>query len=145
MIDNLKICVIGHTKVNNKNEIIKKFSFLLHRIRQKCFVLTCLFGSKSEFNDLCYDVYFELSRKDTNMKSIFYRCKHETAWIKDKCLVNKQTFHFLGNETFREYDEIVLSKNLLNTTKNSYIQRNFNMIDDSDICIFYYNSNIKKI
>lgn len=140
MKDYIKVCVIGHRKVVHKEQVKEEFLENIKIIKNHCNKLDCLFGSKSEFNDLCYDVIDNLKKEQIGIRSVFYRCKHETAWLYGQDVVDHNLVSFINNEsTFDRYDEIILSEHLLKTTKNSYIQRNFNMIDNSDICIFYYD------
>ena len=40
---------------------------------------------------------------------------------------------------YTDYEEAVSSTKSINANKNAYIMRNQEMIDNSDVCIFYYN------
>lgn len=140
MKEYLRVCVIGHRKVRNMEQTKEDFLEQIKIIKNHCNRLDCLFGSKSEFNNLCYDVINNLKKELMNIRSVFYRCKHETAWLYGHNDIDRNFIPFISDESvFHKYDEIILSEHLLETTKNTYIQRNFNMIDGSDICIFYFD------
>jgi hypothetical protein len=53
-------CVFGHRKINETEELrTQLFTIIEALIVQNC-VDTFLFGSKSRFNDLCYEIVSEL-------------------------------------------------------------------------------------
>ena len=39
----------------------------------------------------------------------------------------------------KDYDAEVQSDRVFSAGKASYVERNYEMIDDSDFCVFYYN------
>ena len=68
-----------------------------------------LFGGSSEFNDICFYILFNFKKKYPYIKLIDY--------------------YTIQN---------LLEENI-NFTKKIYISRNIEMINDSDICVFYYD------
>ena len=40
---------------------------------------------------------------------------------------------------YMDYEETISSQKSLTANKNAYIMRNQEMIDNSDVCVFYYN------
>ena len=105
-----------------------------------------LFGSRSNFDELCHMVVTELKEKYPNIRRIAYFCKHETA-----CLVGE------GEETRRSIKNVTgrdvcgrIRRNKKSDRVNSagctvYIERNQWMIDDSDFIIIYLDENKNQI
>lgn len=88
-----------------------------------------LFGGRSEFNDLCYELITQMKHKYPNIKRIKYRTNYEQP--------DEYTLKFLN----AGYEENIAPKGIENAGKTVYIKRNQAMIEKSDICIFYYNEN----
>lgn len=140
---NKKIAVFGHRKIDEKDKhIVKDINNIL-----KNFVInndtTFLFGSNSEFNDTCYNIITKLKDIYNNIKRIGYLCAAEIAFTKDEA-INYQKYIDKSIENGKQikiYDQI---QQLDFDGKNLYIERNKKMIDNADICIFYYNNkNVK--
>lgn len=135
------VCFIGHRKVNNveqlKTRLIETVSILISNGAD-----IFIFGSRSDFNTLCWKVVTELQEQFPHIKRISYNAPHETAFTSKKerescerffSQIAKREIHYTN------YEEAVRSEKSLNATKNAYIMRNQEMIDNSDICVFYYN------
>lgn len=78
------------------------------------------------------------------IRRIAYTCRHETCTL--EC--EKETWlkrYSYANNNFRlqTVDEEILYPHREKTSKSSYIQRNFAMIDASNYCVFYYNDQYK--
>ena len=102
---------------------------------------TFLFGSRSNFDELCHIVVTELKEKYPHIRRIAYLCKHETA-----CLVGAGTSlrekikETTGRDIYvAEYEEIKKSDRVNSAGRTSYIERNQWMIDESDCVIFRLN------
>ena len=69
-------CFIGHKNIKEteelKNNICKTSETLI--LKEK--VDTFLFGSKSRFNDLCYEIVTEIKEKYPNIKRIYVRAEY---------------------------------------------------------------------
>ena len=126
----MKSCsILGHRKI----EITPKLKNLIKQTLTKLIiensVSVFLFGSKSAFNDLCYEIISELKTTFPNIQRIYVRAEypqissHYTAYLK----------------TF--YEKTYFHDKKLVTNSFSYIKRNEMLVDKSDICIFYYNPN----
>ncbi len=134
-------CFIGHRTIADSEQLkirlIKVVSDLISNG-----VDTFLFGSKSEFNSFSWDVVTELQRQFPNIKRINYNAPHEAAFTsKEERIQSEQFFsNMLKREVhFEDYEETVDSQRARKANKNAYIMRNQEMIDNSNICIFYYN------
>ena len=124
---NLKCCFIGHRQTPETEELkLKLFSIIENLIISKN-VDTFLFGSKSRFNDICYDVVSELKIKYPHIKRIYVRSMYQN--------VDGE----YGEYLLERYEYTYYPENLLNSGKAVYVKRNYEMIQKSDICVFYYN------
>lgn len=131
----------GHRKINLTNDLRQKVSEAIENLIIKYNIQIFLFGSKSEFNDLCHFIVSELKDRYPNIKRICYTCKSESCTLeKERQELEKvysryinQEFHLLGFEEEFEH------KTKYNAGRASYIERNQAMIDDSEYCLFYYN------
>ena len=133
----------GHRKIDANNNLKQKLKDCIEDLIVKCNTQTFLFGSKSNFNDLCHSIVSELKEKYPNIKRICYTCKSESCTLeseRQKCekiysSVLKREVHLLGfEEEFEHKTKYVAGR-------ASYIERNQAMINDSEFCIFYYNEN----
>ena len=134
----MSVCAFfGHREIfGDVNVLYNKVKKVVERlIIQGC--STFLFGSKSSFNDLCYNVVTNLKYKYPHISRTMYTCFHELA-IKqeEKIYIEKMKDTIVENSRIKFFDD---SKNINEAKgKMSYIIRNRRMIDDSQYCIFYY-------
>ncbi len=129
MIKKHKVCcVIGHRNIGYtdclSNRINKVFKELICDGTD-----TFLFGSKSDFNSLCLDCLSELKEDYTHIKLIYVRAEfpYIDQWYETRLL--------------RLYDDTYMPERVVRAGKAAYLERNFHMIDRSDICVFYYDEN----
>ena len=66
-------CFIGHREINVTDELKEKLYVLIEHLITEESVETFLFGSKSQFDDLCYDIVTEIKRTYPHIKRIFVR------------------------------------------------------------------------
>ena len=137
---NKRIAVFGHRKIDEED---KKCNYIENRtsIVFKSLIddgdKTFLFGSKSEFDDLCYITITNFQEKYTDIERIGYLCANEIAFTEEE-YVNYLALSKTKKpklKKYRIYEEI---KQFEFDGKNMYIERNKKIIDDADICIFYY-------
>ena len=120
-------CFIGHRDINKTEELTERLSKIIENLILKEKVVTFLFGSKSEFNSLCYDVVSKLKEKHPQIKRVFVRAEYPE--------INDDYLDYLH----RFYEETYYPKTVEGSGKSAYIKRNCEMIDKSEICVFYYN------
>lgn len=140
-VANMKVCFIGHRTVTNIEQIKIKLYETITKLIEKG-ADTFLFGSKSDFNSLCYAIVTEIQSQFPNIKRICYNVPNEVALTskEEKQQCERFFSKMLKYEVhFAEYDEAVKSQKSMKANKNAYIMRNQEMIDNSDICVFYYN------
>lgn len=120
-------CFIGHRTIKDSESLRNKIKQLLEKLITGNNVEIFLFGSKSNFNDLCYNIVTELQEKHTNIKRIDVRCEYE--------FLNGVYLEL----TLRHFEDSIYPKECSSAVKVSYIKRNQAMIDASDYCVFYYD------
>lgn len=123
-------CFIGHKEIENKSYLYKQLKQCIQNLITKSNITTFLFGSRSEFNDLCLKVVTELKDTYPYIKRVYIRAEYEYISI-------DYTNYLL---TF--YDETFYAKKAHNANRFVYVKRNEELIDNSIICIFYYKYNI---
>ena len=120
-------CFLGHRKIKKteelKKEIYKKLEWLISCEN----VDTLLFGSKSEFNTLCHEITTELKKEFPNIKRVYVRAEYP--------IISSEYENYL----LENYESTYYPEKILNAGRSVYVQRNFEMINKSDFCIFYFN------
>ena len=86
-----------------------------------------MFGSRSDFNWLCFDILKELQQTHSDIVCVAYNTKNED-------------FAYGGDTRF---NEVYKPESLYVSGKASYVERNRIMIDNSDACVFYYNKDYR--
>ncbi|MBQ9118291.1 MAG: DUF1273 family protein [Clostridia bacterium] len=133
----------GHRKIDTNNNLKQSVKDCIEDLIINRNVQTFLFGSRSDFNDLCHLVVSELKEKYSNIKRMCYTCKSEGCTLeidrqeREKIysrFLNKEV-HLLGFEEEFEHETKYVAG------RASYIERNQAMINDSDFCVFYYDEN----
>ncbi len=138
-------CFIGHRTIEITEDFIFKLKLFIEDLILNKGYSIFLFGSRSDFDYLCHSIVTELKTKYPYIKRISYTCRSETCtleserekWEKIYSYFEKREVHLLGVE--EEYEH----KTKYMSGKASYVERNFAMIDDSHLCIFYYREDYK--
>ena len=125
MLENI-CCFIGHREINLTDELKEKLRVVIERLITDESIDTFLFGSKSQFDDLCWDIVTEIKKKYPHIKRIFVRAEY--PYIDESYKA-----YLLGN-----YEDTYFPKSVLGAGKASYVKRNCEMIDNSRYCIVYY-------
>ena len=134
----MKTCsFFGHRDIKQTEELKQQVRKTVERLIVAERVDTFLFGSRSNFDELCHIVVSELKEKYPYIRRIAYLCKHETA-----CLVGagtsltKKIKDITGrDELVLEYEEIEKPDRVVSAGKAAYLERNQEMIDISDFCV----------
>lgn len=95
-----------------------------------------MFGSKSEFRDVCFDIVTQFKVSNNNIKTVGCPCNGELFYLqKDKYTQEMTIYNTLNKKiNVQGFDEI----NQFNNEGLSYFDRNKNMIESSDFCVFYF-------
>ena len=120
-------CFIGHRNAKETPSLLEDLSNAVIDLIQNKEVTTFLFGSKSMFDDLCLKVVTDIKKEYPQIKLVYYRSMYAeiSEGYKDYLL--------------ELYDDTLIPKGVERAGKASYLERNQNMIDSSDYCIFYYD------
>ncbi len=120
-------CFIGHRTINETNELKHKLSVNVERLITEKNVDTFLVGSKRRLNSLCLELVTKLKEKYPHIKRIYVRA--EFPVINDEYLIYLLKF----------YDDTYYPEKLLGAGRAAYVERNYEMIDQSHFCIFNYD------
>ncbi len=126
MIKNV-CCFLGHRKIEVTEELIEKLKELIEGLIADEKIDTFLFGSKSQFDGLCYRVVTELKNKYPKIKRIYVRALY--PYISDD----------YKEYLLKSFEDTYYSEKAKDSGKAIYVERNREMIDKSDVCVFYYN------
>lgn len=88
---------------------------------------TFLFGSKSRFNSLCYELVTNLKEKYPHVKRIYVRA--EFPDINDDYKTYLMSF----------YEDTYYPEKIRGAGRAAYVERNYEMIKKSKHCIVYYD------
>ena len=137
-----KVCsFFGYRKIKETEDLVQCLRNKIVELIEQYGVKIFLFGSRSDFDELCHRIVTELRVKYPDLQRRAYTCRSETCilenergkWEKIYSEVKNREVHLLGVEQEVEH------KNKWTAGRASYVERNQAMIDDSDYCIFYYN------
>lgn len=139
------VCFIGHRNAELDDRQVEKLKAIIENLIVNDNAQVFLFGSRSDFDFICHNAVTELKEKYPFIQRRCYTCRHETCtleserehWEKLYSEWHKKEVHLLGVE------EEVEHKTKWTSGKASYVERNQAMINDSDICIFYYDETYK--
>lgn len=122
-------CFFGHQKIHITDALISELHNILEKLIIHNEVNTFLFGNKSEFNDLCYQIVSEIRVRYPYIKRIYVRAHF--PHIDD----SYKSYLLQG------YEETYYPTNIIKAGKLAYIMRNREMIDKSEFCVVYLDEN----
>ena len=120
-------CFFGHRKIKETNELKQAVYDTVKYLIANKGVNIFLFGSKSQFNDLCYSIVTELKEIYPHVKRIYVRA--EFPFIDDlyqNCLLER-------------FEDTYYPEKMISAGKAAYIERNYEMINNSKYCVIYYD------
>lgn len=120
-------CFLGHRKINETEELKSELIKIIEKLITEEQVDTFLFGSKSQFNSLCLELVTDVKKKFSHIKRIYIRAEYP--------YINEQYKNYL----LESYEDTYYPEKILNSGKASYVKRNYEMIDKSHFCVFYYD------
>ena len=124
---NYTCCFFGHRTINETDELRTKITEVVERLIIDENVDTFLFGSKSAFDSLCLKLVTKLKEKYPHVKRIYVRA--EFPFINDDYL----------NYLLKSYDDTYYPEKLHGAGRAAYVERNYEMINNSKYCIVYYD------
>ena len=120
-------CFIGHRKTEETENLKLQLKAVIENLITAENVDTFLFGSKSQFNSICYELVTEIKEKFPHIKRVYVRAEYPY-------IDNYYTEYLLENTYYPE--------RALNSGKAVYIERNYEMIDKSKFCVIYFDKRI---
>ena len=126
-MNGLTCCFIGHRDINKTKELKAQLYKTIENLIVDKNVTTFLFGSKSDFNGLCYETVTGIREKYPHIKRVFVRAEYQ--------FIDESYTEYLRSL----YEETCYPEKIGGAGKLSYVERNFYMIDNSDFCVFYYS------
>ena len=122
-------CFFGNRKINETEELKTQLHEAIESLIINENVSLFLFGSRSEFDKLCLKSVTEIKEKYPHIKRIYVRAEYPviTDLYKDHLL--------------ESYDDTYFPEKIKNAGKAAYVERNYEMIDNSRFCIVYYDDN----
>ncbi len=120
-------CFFGHRTINETEKLKSNLIQIIEKLIVEENVDTFLFGSKSRFNSLCYELVTKLKEKHPHIKRVYVRAEYP-------CISERYKNYLLGS-----YEDTYYPPKILNSGRAAYVERNYEMIDHSHYCIVYYN------
>lgn len=120
-------CFFGHRTINETDELRTKLTDTIEKLIIDEKVDTFLFGSKSEVDRLCLELVTKLKEKYPHVKRIYVRA--EFPYINDDYL----------NYLLKSYHDTYYLERLHGSGRAAYVERNYEMINNSKYCIVYYD------
>lgn len=127
IVVNKTCCVFGHRIINETVELRTKLIKTIERLITKENVDTFLFGSKSRFNSLCYELVTNLKEKYPHIKRIYVRAEFP--------VINDDYKAYL----LELYEDTFYPEKIKGSGRAAYVERNYEMINKSKYCIVYYD------
>lgn len=129
----------GHRKIEITEKLKRKLDIQIEFLIEEKGVDTFLFGSRSQFDDLCHERVTLLQAKYPHIKRIAYVCGSEYACMEDE---REELERITRTVTkwdikYKAYDGVRKSERLCGAGRASYVERNQDMINASDYCVFY--------
>ena len=120
-------CFLGHRTIHENEELRSNLANTIEKLIINDKVDTFLFGSKSRFNDLCYEIVSELKEKYHHIKRVYVRAEFP--------VIDESYERYL----LLRYEDTYFPEKLHNAGRAVYVERNFEMIDNSQFCLVYYD------
>ncbi|MBQ7974452.1 MAG: hypothetical protein IJ300_02050 [Clostridia bacterium] len=120
-------CFIGHRKIEETHNLTNHLYNVIENLIVQENVNVFLFGSKSEFNNLCYRVVSRLKEQYRNIQRIYVRAEFPYIDNSYKAYLQKR------------YENSYYPDKIISAGKAAYIERNYEMINNSKYCIMYYD------
>ncbi|MBE6727595.1 MAG: DUF1273 domain-containing protein [Ruminococcaceae bacterium] len=126
MLDNT-CCFFGHRMINETEELKSKLNEIIEKLITNENVDTFLFGSKSRFNSLCLELVTKIKEKYPHIKRIYVRAEYP--------YISEDYKKYL----LKSYEDTYYPEKIRGSGRAAYVERNYEMINQSRFCIVYYN------
>ena len=126
-------CFFGHRKIDVTDELKTALYKEIENLIVDDEITTFLFGSKSQFDDLCYKIVSDLKKKYPHIQRVYVRAEFEHIDGEGSRAYRESLLEFYENTYYPE--------SVSGAGKAVYVKRNQHMIDKSSICVVYYDEN----
>ena len=120
-------CFVGHRTIEERAEWKTTLCEILERMVTEQGIDTFLFGSKSRFNDVCYEIVTHLKEKYSHIQRVYVRGEFPH--------IEESYRRYIAEK----YEDTYYPERILHAGKAVYIERNREMIDRSRWCVIYYD------
>ena len=120
-------CILGQRTIEKTKELSIQLYDIIEKLILNENVDTFLFGSKSGFNDFCLDLVTKIKEKYPHIKRVYVRAEYQ--YISE---------HYI-NYLLESYEDTYYPQSIIGSGKAVYIKRNYEMINNSQFCIVYYD------
>lgn len=124
-------CFIGHRNVEKTPKLREKLTNTVRWLITEKGVDKFLFGSKSNFDDFSQEVVKELREEYPYIKRVYVRMYYPELGEP-----------YIGY-ILRDFEDTYMPERIEKAGVARYVERNQEMIDGSDYCVFYYDGNYK--
>ncbi len=133
-------CFIGHRDIEDAEAVFLSTKRVVEELIEQG-VRVFNFGGRSDFNDICYKIVLELEKEYPYIKRVKYNVTTEYVFYKE----DKEKIIKMRCPNLSYYDESKISERVKKAGRASYVERNQDMINDSDFCVFFYNEGYKPL
>jgi len=119
-------CFFGHREINETEELKQQLCSIIENLILEGKVDTFLFGSKSQFNNLCYELVSRFKEKYPDIKRIYVRAEFPQIDESYKAYL------------LESYEDTYFPQKILGAGRATYVERNCEMISKSNFCIVYF-------
>lgn len=121
-------CFFGHRRIEITPDLQRKLYDVIEALIVADGICTFLFGSKSQFNDLCLETVSRLKEKHPYIRRIYVRAEFP--------VINDSYRSYL----LQRYEDTYYPERMVRAGRSAYVERNREMIDKSNICVVYYRT-----
>ena len=133
-MEKVKMCsFLGHRSIVATTELKTRLREIIKYLIEEQGIQYFLFGSASEFDELCLRTLSELKALYPKIVRVYVRANERYLTEERK------------QELLKIYDDTIMPPDVENAGRASYVKRNQAMIDASAYCIFYYNANYQLV
>ena len=120
-------CFFGHRTINETEKLKERLCEIIEKLIVDEKVDTFLFGSKSLFNSLCFELVTEMKEKYPHIKRVYVRAEYP--------YISEHYKEYL----LESYEDTYYPEKILGSGRAAYVERSYEMITKSHFCIVYYN------
>lgn len=124
----MKVCFIGHRTVEKTEQLVLSLKQTVETLVRNG-AITFLFGSMSEFDNISWEVVTQLQKEYPCIKRVYVRSAYQ--------YIDKDHEDYL----LKYYEETYFPPKIDRAGRYAYVERNYEMIDQCDCCVFYYDEN----